>query len=138
MHSVQVHELKNNPSEALRRARKAPVIVMKGDKPEAVIFHLDKNSLLAQPGMKAALATALFKDGSLSLGRAAKLAEMTLAEFIPHLGHQGIPAITGTAQDATDDMAALRRWTKSSEETAKSTTTPKKKKRDGARRGGRN
>lgn len=50
MHAVKVHELKNNPSEALREARKSPVIVMKGDQPEAVIFHLDDDALLRLPG----------------------------------------------------------------------------------------
>jgi predicted HTH domain antitoxin len=114
MHAVKVHELKNNPSEALRRARKGPVIVMKGDEPEAVIFHLDSNALLSEPGMRLALATALFAEGHLSLGRAAGMANMPLAEFIPYLGSRGIPAITGTAEDARKDLEVLRKWGKSS------------------------
>jgi predicted HTH domain antitoxin len=114
MHAVKVSELKNNPSEALRHARRAPVIVMKGDQPEAVIFHLDNDGLLSEPGMRLALATALFKEGHLSLGRAAKLADMPLGEFIPYLGSRGIPAITGTAEDARKDLEVLRKWGKSS------------------------
>ena len=114
MHAVKVHELKNNPSEALRRARKAPVIVMKGDQPEAVIFHLDNDGLLSEAGVRKALAAALFKDGHLSLGRAARLAEMTLHEFIPFLGSQGISAITGTAREVREDLESLRKWDKSS------------------------
>jgi predicted HTH domain antitoxin len=117
VHAVKVHELKNNPSEALRRARKAPVIVMKGDEPEAVIVHLDHDGILSESGVRRALATALFKDGHLSLGRAAKLANMPLGEFIPFLGRQGIPAITGTADDVRRDLEALRRWDKSSSRT---------------------
>ena len=117
MHAVKVHELKNNPSEALRRARKAPVVVMKGDQPEAIIFHLDSNTLLAEPGVRLALATALFEVGHLSLGRAAKLADMPLGEFIPYLGSKGIPAITGTAREAREDLEALRRWDESSSRT---------------------
>jgi predicted HTH domain antitoxin len=114
MHAVKVHELKNNPSEALRRARKAPVIVMKGDQPEAIIFHLDNDGLLSEAGVRQALASALFKDGHLSLGRAARLADMPLGEFIPFLGSQGIPAITGTAQEVLEDLETLSRWEKSS------------------------
>src|SRR5579871_1585549 len=114
MHAVKVHELKNNPSEALRRARKAPVIVMKGDKPEAIIVHLDKDELLSKAGVRQALASALFKDGYLSLGRAARLADMPIGEFIPYLGRQGIPAIAGTPQEALEDLETLRRWDKSS------------------------
>ncbi|MFZ0888972.1 MAG: UPF0175 family protein [Candidatus Binataceae bacterium] len=114
MHAFKVHELKNNPSEALRQARKAPVIILKGDQPEAVIFHLDDDDLLKRPGMRLALATALFKEGHLPLGRAARLAELPLTEFIRHLSRAGIPAIGGSAREAEEDLEALRRWRKSS------------------------
>jgi predicted HTH domain antitoxin len=109
MHAVKVHELKNNPSEALRAARKSPVIVMKGDHPEAVIFHLDNDALLTLPGMKLALATALFRDGNLPLGQAARLAERPLTDFIQHLARAGIPAITVRTQEARQEA---RRSTK--------------------------
>ncbi len=109
MHAVKVHELKNNPSEALRAARKSPVIVMKGNHPEAVIFHLDNDALLTLPGMKLGLATALFKDGHLPLGQAARLAERPLADFIQHLTRAGIPAITARTQEARQEA---RRSTK--------------------------
>jgi predicted HTH domain antitoxin len=114
MHAVRIHELKNNPSEALRQAKKAPVIVMKGDQPEAVIFHLDSNVLLGQPGMRLALAISLFKDGHLPLGRAARLSELPLAEFIAQLSREDIPVITGTAREAREDMETLRKWHRSS------------------------
>jgi predicted HTH domain antitoxin len=123
MHAVQVHELKNNPSQALRRARKAPVIVMKGDQPEAIIFHLDNNALLSESGLRPALAAALFEDGHLSLGRAARLAEMPIGEFVPYLGIHGIPAITGTAEEALQDLETLRKWDKSSSRTPRRLST---------------
>jgi PHD/YefM family antitoxin component YafN of YafNO toxin-antitoxin module len=74
MKSVNVRQLKNNPSKALRLARKQPLVVMNRDEPEAVLFHLDDYKLLGEPGIRLALALALYKDESLSLGRAAKLA----------------------------------------------------------------
>jgi predicted HTH domain antitoxin len=114
MHAVKIHELKNNPSEALRQAKKAPVIVMKDDQPEAVIFHLDSDVLLAQPGMRLALAISLFKEGHLPLGRAARLAELPLVEFIAQLSRERIPVITGTPREAREDMETLRKWRKSS------------------------
>lgn len=114
MRAVRVHELKNNPSEALRQARKAPVIVMKGDQPEAVIFHLDSSGLLGQPGMRLALAISLFKEGHLPLGRAARLSELSLAEFIAQLSREGIPVVTGSAHQAREDMETLRKWDGSS------------------------
>lgn len=114
MHAVKVHELKNNPSGALRQAKKAPVIVMKGDQPEAVIFHLDNDALLGQPGMRLALATALFREGDLSLGRAARLAEMPLVDFMKCLSSRGIPVLRGTAREVKKDLEALDKWRASS------------------------
>ncbi len=114
MHAVRIHELKNNPSEALRQAKKAPVIVMKGDQPEAVIFHLYSNVLLGQPGMRLALAISLFKEGHLPLGRAARLSELSLVEFIAQLARENVPVITGTAREAREEMETLRKWHRSS------------------------
>src|ERR1700675_3292765 len=108
MHAVKVHQLKNNPSQTLRQAKTSPVIVMKGDQPEAVIFHLDNDALLGLPGMRLALATAMFRDGHLPLGRAARVAELPLAKFIQHLSRAGVPAISGSAREVREDMQALR------------------------------
>jgi predicted HTH domain antitoxin len=85
MHAVNVHQLKNNPSEALRKAKDAPVIVMKGDRPAALMLSLDDDTLLSQPDVRLALATELFKCGHLSLGRAARVANTPLVDFMKHL-----------------------------------------------------
>ncbi len=114
MHAYKVDDLKHNPAAALRKAKAGPVIVLKGEHPEAVIFHLDNDSLLSVAGMRLALATALFKEGHIPLGRAARLAETPLAEFIRHLSRQGIPAIAGKAREVKADLEVLRKWRKSS------------------------
>jgi hypothetical protein len=73
--AVNVSQLKNNPSEVLRLAREGVVVVMSRDRPE-------DEELLDEPGVRTALAVALFKDGSLALGRAAKLADIPLVDFM--------------------------------------------------------
>jgi antitoxin (DNA-binding transcriptional repressor) of toxin-antitoxin stability system len=80
--SVNVRELKNNPSEALRLAREGVVVVLNRDKPDAVLVHLDDEKLLGMPGVRLALATALFRDGNLALGRAARLAGLVTSVFV--------------------------------------------------------
>jgi antitoxin (DNA-binding transcriptional repressor) of toxin-antitoxin stability system len=80
--SVDVRELKNNPSEALRLAREGVVVVLNRDKPDAVLVHLDDEKLLGMPGVRLALATALFRDGNLALGRAARLAGLVTSVFV--------------------------------------------------------
>jgi predicted HTH domain antitoxin len=114
MHAVNVHQLKNNPSEALRKVKEAPVIVMKGDRPTAIMLNLDDEALLSQPDVMLALATELFRCGHFSLGRAARLAELTIVDFMHHLSTHGIPVIQGTATEAKADVKALEKWTASS------------------------
>lgn len=114
MHTVNVRQLKNNPSEALRKAEKEMVVVMNGNHPSAVLVHLEDNGLLEMPGIRLALATALFKDGSLSLARAAKLAEATLPDFMQHLSRSGIAVIQGGAKDLKKDVETLETWLASS------------------------
>jgi predicted HTH domain antitoxin len=82
MKSVNVRELKNNLFEALRMARDDMVVVMDRDEPQALLIHLDDDGLLAEDGVRAAMAISLYRDGSLALGRAAKLAKMGLALFM--------------------------------------------------------
>lgn len=112
MKAVNIRQLKNNPSEALRLARQEPVVVMNRDEPEALLVHLDDETLLSEPGVRLALATALYRSESVSLGRAAKLAGVTLADFIQHVSRLGIPAVRGTRAVVREDARTLETWLK--------------------------
>jgi len=108
--TVNVRQLKNNPSEALRMARKAPVMVLNRDQPEALLFHLDDEGLLGEPGVRLALATILYRSESLTLGRGAKIAGMPLADFMLHVSHEGIPVIRGNAKTLREDLKNIEAW----------------------------
>lgn len=110
MKAVNVRQLKNNPSEALRMARKQPVVVMNRDQPDAVLFHLDDEGLLGEPGVRLALATALYKSESLSIGRAARVAGMPLEAFMAQMGRAGVPVIRGSARTLREDLKNLKAW----------------------------
>ena len=110
MKAVNVRQLKNNPSDALRMAREAPVVVMRRNQPEALLIHLDDEKLLAESGVRLALATALYKDGSLALGHAAKLAGIPLAGFMQHVSRLGIPVVRGSADTVRQDAKDLDAW----------------------------
>jgi predicted HTH domain antitoxin len=114
MRSVKLAEFNRKPSDTLRKARKTPVVVTRGDRPEAIIFHLDANNILSEPTIRLAVVTALYVDGDLSLGQAAEELNMSPGEFMKHLGQLRIPTITGSAQDAVRDLQVLRKWTASS------------------------
>lgn len=110
MKSVNVRELKNNPSEALRQAREGLVVVMNRDKADALLVHLDDDKLLDMPGVRLALATALFRDGNFPVGRAARLAELTTVDFIQHLSRSGIPIVGGQPETVAQDVETLDTW----------------------------
>jgi len=112
MKAVNVRQLKNNPSEALRQARKNPVVVLNRDQPEALLVHLDDTTLLAEPGVRRALATALYREESLSLGQAARFAGISIAEFMQHVSRLGIPVVKGAASDLAEDAGAIAEWRK--------------------------
>jgi predicted HTH domain antitoxin len=117
MHAVSVSGLKHNPADALRQAKTAPVVVLNRDNPDALLIGLAQGGMLQAPGVRAALATALFRDGELSLVRAAHVAEMDVARFIAHLSRVGIPVIRLTAAETRADPDTLEQWLQSSSPT---------------------
>ena len=83
---------------------------MNRDKADALLVHLDDEELLGMPGVRLALATALFRDGNLPVGRAARLADLTAVEFIQHLSRNGIPVVAGDADGVRRDAETLDTW----------------------------
>ena len=114
MKAVSVRELKNNPSAALRAAQEHPAIVLNHHRPEAVLVHLEADGIVDEPGIRLALATALYREESISLGRAARFSGLPLAEFIEHVSHLGIPVVRGAAASVRRDMDAIDEWRKNS------------------------
>lgn len=88
------------------------VLVMNRNEPDALMIGLKSSKIIGMPGVRKALATALFKDGDLSLARSAKLADMPLANFIAHISRLGISVIDQTAEEVVQDMDTLDQWLK--------------------------
>jgi hypothetical protein len=59
----------------------------------------------------------LFRDGELSLVRAAHVAGLGVSSFISHLSRLGIPAIRLTAVETNSDLDTLEQWLQSSSPT---------------------
>jgi predicted HTH domain antitoxin len=108
MHTTNVRELKKNPSLALRRAREGPVLILKGNEPDALLIHLDKSLTDTEAGMRPALAASLYSGGTVSLGKAAKISGLSLSEFVQHLGSLGIEIVRQdeTTNNETPDVSA--------------------------------
>ncbi len=110
MEAVNVSGLKNNPSEALRLARRDVVVVMNRDRPAAWMVGVESSGVLGAPGVRPSLATALFRDGHHSLTRAARLATMSVADFAAHLPRLGIPVVRLDATETARDLDTLDAW----------------------------
>ena len=111
MHATNVRALKKNPSLALRLARDAgPVLVLKGNEPDALLVHLDESLTDTENGIRPALAASLYRDGCVSLGKAAEVSGLSVSEFIDHLGSLGIDVVRHdetTSREAADVSAWL-------------------------------
>jgi prevent-host-death family protein len=112
MKTVTVRQLKNNPADVLRMARKGPVVITSRDQPEALLVHLDEKGLLGEPGVRLALATALYRSESVSLACGAKVAGLTLVDFMQHVSRKRIPVIRGGIRMVRDDVKGLESWLK--------------------------
>ncbi|MEE9303133.1 MAG: UPF0175 family protein [Thiotrichaceae bacterium] len=110
MKTVNVSGLKNNPSEALREAKKDIVLVMNRNEPDSIIVGIEQAKILNMNGVRTAMATSLFKGGELSLARSAQLANMPLADFISHVSRLGIPVINLSKAETEQDMDTLEEW----------------------------
>ena len=110
METVSVSGLKSNPSEVLRKSQDGLVVVMNRGQPDALVVGLSSTGALDLAGVRPALATALFRDGNLSLARAANVAQMPLSAFMAHVSRLGIPAITMNETEVDRDLATLDRW----------------------------
>jgi antitoxin (DNA-binding transcriptional repressor) of toxin-antitoxin stability system len=113
MQTVNIRQLKNNPSTALAAARKDDmVVVMNRDHPQALLVDLEQLGVPDLPAVRVALALALFRAGSVSAGFAARMAGKPLAEMLTLLSNQGIP-LTGdskTGTEAGEEMRRARDW----------------------------
>jgi len=109
MYATNVRNLKRNPSEALRHAEQEPILILKGNQPNAVILNL-KRSLGDMDGqLKPALAASLFQDRVLSLGAAAQISGLSLSEFIDHLTQLDIDLVVADRQ-TPKELETLDSW----------------------------
>ena len=108
MHTTNVRELKKNPSRALRLAKDGPVLILKGNEPDALLIHLDKSLTETESGVRPALAASLYGSGGVSLGKAAKISGLSLSEFVDHLGNLGIEIVRRdeTTNNEAGDVSA--------------------------------
>jgi len=90
MQTFTIRDLRDRTGELVRDAEAGKLsLITKHGQPVFVAVPFDEN--LLKSGINVALAARLFDEELISLGKAAKLAEMSHSEFIDLLGRMQIP-----------------------------------------------
>lgn len=106
METFSIRDLRERSGELVREAEAGHLsIVAKHGRPLFVAVPMDEN--LLKEGIGVALALRLYAEKTISLGKAAKLAQLSLEEFIARLGAIGIPAVDYPAEELDEELAAL-------------------------------
>jgi predicted HTH domain antitoxin len=111
MQTINVRQLKTNPSTALRDARTEMVVVMNRDKPDAVMIGFEQLDGLADfAHVRQAMAVSLFKDRLISLAGAAKLSGESVAVMLTRLARLGVPVADYDAQTLASEVRLGADW----------------------------
>jgi prevent-host-death family protein len=106
MQSFTIRDLRDRSGELVRDAEAGKLsIVTKHGQPVFVAVPFDDN--LLKNGVNVALAVKWFDDETLSIGKAAQLAAMTLPEFMDHLALLHIPIARPVPGELERELAAF-------------------------------
>jgi predicted HTH domain antitoxin len=106
MESFTVRDLRERTGELVRNAEQGKLaVVAKYGHPLFVAVPLDEE--LLRLGVHVALAIKLFQDGTMSLGKAAKLAGLSYETFVEQLASIGLPAVDYAPEDLDAEVAAI-------------------------------
>ena len=111
MQTINVRQLKSNPSTALRDARTEMVVVMNRDKPDAVMIGFEQLDGLADfIHVRQAMAVSLFKDRLITVAGAAQLANEPLGDMLTRLAKLGVPVADYDAPTLAAEVAQGAAW----------------------------
>lgn len=106
MHTFTIRDLRERTGELVRTAETGHLsVVAKHGHPLFIAVPLDETVL--SKGVQIAMASKLFQDGVLSLGKAARFAGLSNESFIEQLGAMGIAAVSYPASDLDEEIALL-------------------------------
>jgi prevent-host-death family protein len=106
MNLFTVRDLRERTSELIRDAEAGKLsVVTKHGQPVFVAVPLDEQMI--QVGLPVAFAMRLYEEEVLSLGKAARLAQLSPEAFIEKLGAAGIPVVRYDPQELDSELAAL-------------------------------
>ncbi|MDR1424470.1 MAG: type II toxin-antitoxin system prevent-host-death family antitoxin [Azoarcus sp.] len=106
MQTFSIRELRERSGELSREAE-AGHLALVTRHGEPLFVSVPFTEELLQMGVHVALAVDLFKSGGLTSARAAKLARMSLPQFLAYLSDQGIPVVDYDPAELEHELAAF-------------------------------
>jgi predicted HTH domain antitoxin len=106
MHTFTIRELRERSGDLSREAEEGRLsLITRHGQPLFVSVPFSQD--LLEAGVHTALAVKLFKMGELTSARAAKLAHMSLPQFLAHLSAQGISVVDHDPSELGKELAAF-------------------------------
>ncbi|MDO4233087.1 MAG: UPF0175 family protein [Lautropia sp.] len=107
METFSIRELRERSGDLSREAEAGRLsLVMRHGRPLFISVPFTEEVL--QAGVHVALAVNLFRSGDLTPGRAARLANMSLPDFLARVSALGIPVVDYDPAELDDEQTALR------------------------------
>jgi prevent-host-death family protein len=106
MQTFTIRDLRDRTGELVRDAEAGKLsIITKHGQPVFVAVPFDEN--LLKNGVNLSLAVRLFDEETISLGKAARLAAMSVAEFMDHLARSHIPVARPQPGELEQELASF-------------------------------
>ena len=106
MDAFTIRDLRERTGDLVREAEAGKLsVVTKRGRPIFVAVPIDKQ--LLEEGVRTALAIKLYTEEALSLGRAARLAGLSVEAFLEKLGAAGIPTVRYSPEELNEELDAL-------------------------------
>lgn len=107
MHTFSIRDLREHIGDVIHSAEAGDMaLITKRGKP--VFLAVPFNDLIIDSGLHVFLAMSAYKAGSISLGKAAKMAKLPLEDFIERLGESGIPVVNYEASEVETEFTLLK------------------------------
>ena len=106
MQTFTIRELRERSGDLSREAEEGRLaLVTRHGRP--LFISVPFTDDLLEAGVHTALAVTLYKSGELTPARAAKLARMSLPQFLAHLSARGIPVVDYDPAELEQELAAF-------------------------------
>jgi len=103
MQSFSIRDLRERTGDISRAAEEGELsLVTRHGHP--LFISVPFNQRVVENGVYLALAESLFKSGELSLGKAAKLGNLSKVEFGEHVSRLGIPLVNYDASELEEEL----------------------------------